>query len=295
MFGYIRAYKPEMKVREYDYYRAAYCGLCRATGKCCTGTCKAALSYDMVFAVLVRLSISGREPEFYKGRCALHPFKKRLFMNINPELEFGACAGTLLACGKFDDDIRDERGKKRFTAKIARRAFKRGRKKASAKMPGLEEIIREGLLELGETEAELEPSVDTPADIFGKMMAKILSYELSGNDKKLAYEIGLRAGRWVYITDALDDCAEDIKKGRYNPFALLYGKEPDEHQIEIIAEALRAEIAGIENALDLVDREDRRDLFQILENILEFGMPASADRVIKEDKRKEKNKSEGSI
>lgn len=290
MFGYIRAYKPEMKMREYDYYRAAYCGLCRATGKCCSRTCKAALSYDMVFAVLTRLAVCGRDPEFEKGRCALHPFKKRLFMKINPELEFGACAGTLLACGKFDDDIKDERGRKRFAARVARFAFKRGRKKAAAKMPGLEESIREGLLALGETEAKKEASVDTPADIFGEMMAKIMSYELSGNDAKLAYEIGRRAGRWVYITDALDDCESDIKKGRYNPFALLYGKAPDERQREIIAEALRAEIVGVENALDLVDRGARRDLFPILENILEFGMPTSANSVMKKTSERKNKK-----
>ena len=83
-------------------------------------------------------------------------------------------------------------------------------------------------------------------------------------------------------------------KGRYNPFALLYGKAPDNRQLEIISEALRAEIVGIENALDLVDRGERRDLFPILENILEFGMPMSSDRVIKKDNRKE-IKSEGSI
>ena len=295
MFGYIRAYNPEMKIREYDYYRAAYCGLCRATGKCCTGACKAALSYDMVFALLVRLAVSGRKPEFEKGRCALHPFKKRLFMKINPELEFAACAGTLLACGKFDDDVKDERGKKRFAARAARLAFKRGRKKAEAAMPSLAETVREGLDALGRTESKREPSVDTPADIFGEMMAKIMSYELSDNNARIAREIGRRAGRWVYITDAVDDCAEDIKKGRYNPFAVLYGKAPDERQREIIKEALRAEIACIENALDLVDREDRQDLFAILENILRFGMPASAERAIKEDNRKEKNKSDGSL
>ncbi len=294
MFGYIRAYKPEMRMREYDYYRAAYCGLCRATGKCCTGACKAALSYDMVFAVLVRLAISGRDPEFEKRRCALHPFKKRLFMKINPELEFGACAGTLLACGKLDDDVKDERGKKRLAARLARLALRRGRKKAASKMPEIAESVKDGLSKLAETESRAEASVDTPADIFGEMMAKILSYELSGNDAKLAREIGRRAGRWVYITDAVDDCESDIKKGRYNPFALLYGKAPDEHQREIIAEALRAEIVGIEKALDLIDVGDRRDLFCILENILKFGMPASAERALKEE-RKEKKKSEGSL
>ena len=30
MFGYVRPYKPELKVREYEMFRAAYCGLCWA-------------------------------------------------------------------------------------------------------------------------------------------------------------------------------------------------------------------------------------------------------------------------
>ena len=28
MFGYVRPYKPELKVKEYELFRAAYCGLC---------------------------------------------------------------------------------------------------------------------------------------------------------------------------------------------------------------------------------------------------------------------------
>ena len=29
MFGYIKPFKPELKVREFDTYQAFYCGLCR--------------------------------------------------------------------------------------------------------------------------------------------------------------------------------------------------------------------------------------------------------------------------
>ena len=30
MFGYVRPFKSELLVREYDQYKAAYCQLCRA-------------------------------------------------------------------------------------------------------------------------------------------------------------------------------------------------------------------------------------------------------------------------
>ena len=35
MFGYIRPRRDTLLVRDYDRYRAAYCGLCRALGKRC--------------------------------------------------------------------------------------------------------------------------------------------------------------------------------------------------------------------------------------------------------------------
>ena len=34
MYGYVRTHAPELKVREQEYYRAVYCGLCRTMGKC---------------------------------------------------------------------------------------------------------------------------------------------------------------------------------------------------------------------------------------------------------------------
>ena len=55
MYGYIKAYAPELKVREQEYYRAVYCGLCRTMGKC-TGQCsRLTLSCDVTFLALLRL------------------------------------------------------------------------------------------------------------------------------------------------------------------------------------------------------------------------------------------------
>ena len=33
MFGYIIVHKPELKIREYETYKASYCGLCRSLKK----------------------------------------------------------------------------------------------------------------------------------------------------------------------------------------------------------------------------------------------------------------------
>ena len=289
MFGYIKAYAPELRVREHEYYKAAYCGLCRALGKCCGCRSKCTLSYDVVFALLVRMAISGTKPEFERRRCGLHPFKKRPFMKMNPELEFCAKAGTLLAYGKLDDDVRDERGGKRIAARFARRAMKKANKKASECLPELKSELDRGLCALSELESKKEPTVDRPADLFGDIMAKIMAYGYGGFDEKIAAEIGRRAGRWVYITDAVDDCEKDKKKNSYNPFLLLYGDIPDDQQREHIKAALQFELQKLRDALDLVERGERRDLFEILENIIEFGMPASVELAMTE---KEKDQRE---
>lgn len=281
MFGYIKAYPQELRLRENEYYRAAYCGLCRAMGKCCGCCSRAALSYDMVFALLVRMAISGTEPEFETGRCALHPFKKRVFMKLNPELRFTAYASSLLSYEKLTDDIRDEKGVKKATARVARVFLSGASKRARAELPELSERLSVGLYELSALEAKKEPSVDIPADLFGNIMAEIISYGYEGPNKKIASEIGAHAGRWVYIVDALDDCEQDLKKGRYNPFLMLYGAPPSGAQKELLPDILNAELISIGNAMDLIDRGGRRDLFEILENIVGYGMRESADRAIK--------------
>ena len=281
MFGYIKAYPQELRLRENEYYRAAYCGLCRAMGKCCGCCSRAALSYDMVFALLVRMAISGTEPEFETGRCALHPFKKRVFMKLNPELRFTAYASSLLSYEKLTDDIRDEKGVKKATARVARAFLSGASKRARAELPELSERLSVGLYELSALEAKKEPSVDIPADLFGNIMAEIISYGYEGPNKKIASEIGAHAGRWVYIVDALDDCEQDLKKGRYNPFLMLYGAPPSAAQKELLPDILNAELISIGNAMDLIARGGRRDLFEILENIVGYGMRESADRAIK--------------
>lgn len=49
MFGYVRPYKDEMKVREYEQYKGIYCGLCRALGKEYGIFTRLTLSYDCTF------------------------------------------------------------------------------------------------------------------------------------------------------------------------------------------------------------------------------------------------------
>ena len=286
MFGYVRANREELTVKNDALYRAAYCGLCREMGRC-TGQCsRMALSYDIVFLYMVRTALKGGSPTLKKGRCLVHPLRKRPFVASDSELEYAARVSALLTHGKICDDIADEHGFKRFANRILSVFSAHAKKRAE-----LDELYSEieGYLgELSALEKEKQPSVDAPADIFGKLLGKVFSFGLSGDNEKIAYEIGFRTGRWIYAIDGADDIEDDMKNGSYNPFLLLYGEIDGDtkHLIEI---ALNNDLARAAAAADLADE----NIFTpIINNILHLGMPNAARRAVY---KKEKNCEQKSV
>ena len=293
MFGYIRTHRPELKLRQDEYYRALYCGLCRTMGKC-TGQCsRMTLSYDFTFLALIRMSLSGERPSFKKCRCMVHPIKKRSMAEPSHELEYCAYASAILGYGKLVDDINDEKGLKKLRARILKPSLSRFRKKAlKADLSALDERITECLFELGEIEKARPESIDVPADAFGRLISALLSFGFDGKEKSIAEVLGMHIGRWIYILDASDDFDEDKKKGRYNPLLCLYhGSEFTEERREMIRVALLNELCEAEKALDLLDVSDSPDISGIIENIMYLGLPATADDVLFPDKCRGRKKT----
>lgn len=280
MFGYIRTDVPEMRVRENEYYRAVYCGLCRAQGKC-TGQCsRFTLNYDMVFLALLRLALDGKQVEIKRGRCIAHPFRKRAYLAHCEPLAYCAYAAAILTHGKIADDLVDEKGLKRLKAKMAKPFTARMRKRALKKYSELDKRVFEGLRKLSEIEKQGLASVDIPADAFGDILADILSFGLEGNDEKIMRNIGRHVGRWIYIVDAMDDLDEDIKKNRFNAFERLYSGEIPEGERESVANSLRLELLAAEPAFDLIDYNGLDDIEAIIGNIIYLGMPRAAEKAL---------------
>ena len=286
MFGYIKTYVPELKVRENEYYRAVYCGLCRSLGKCTGQLSRLTLSYDIAFAALLRLAATQTKPKISARRCVVHPMKKRPMATPCDELDFCAAIGVLLGYHKLGDDVSDEKGAKRFKAR-AGKIFMRGMaKKARKQIAVAEDIIVKKLSELSDIEKSRIPSVDTPADCFGDLMAKLLSLGLDEKAGRIMSSIGFHLGRWLYIIDAADDYYDDINKNRFNPFALLYGgRELTDTERENIFNALSAELMAVSDAFDLMEAsEGQSDIYSVIRNILCLGMPDAAYRVLYPEK-----------
>ncbi len=280
MFGYIRPDVPELRVRENEYYRAVYCGLCRAQGKC-TGQCsRFTLNYDIVFLALLRLAVNGEQIKIKRGRCIAHPLKKRAYADFCEPLAYCAYAASILTHGKIIDDINDEKGMKKLKAWFARPFSAHMRKKAIKKYGELDRRVFEGLKKLSEIEKQKLPTVDTPADAFGDILAEILSFGIEGKKEIILRNIGRHMGRWIYIVDAADDVDEDIKKERFNAFACLYGGKIPDDEKQTVSNSLRLELLSAEPAFDLIEYNELYDIEEIVRNIIYRGMPMAADKAL---------------
>ena len=280
MFGYVVVDKPSLRIREYDYYRATYCGLCHTMGKCTGCISRMTLSYDMTFFAMLRGMLEEERVLFKKKRCIRHPIRKVETVTANPSLEYSAYISGLMTAGKLADNVNDEKGIKRTLARLILGILSGMKKKSEFALPELEKVISQKLCDLSELEKEKVASIDAPANIFGELMAELLSHGLDGKKSIIAKSIGNRLGRWIYIVDAFDDYESDRSSGSYNPFVLLYnGENFSESDTKSISMMLEAELAMALSAIDLLDDDADRSRSEIIKNILCLGMPASVRKI----------------
>ena len=288
MFGYVKPVHTELLVKEYEFYRATYCGICRSMKKH-TGTfSNITLSYDSVFLALVRmLFIPESEIGAKKRRCITHPLKPRPMVNINSATEYTARAFAILAYYKAKDDITDEGFGKMLKILPVRPILAAGRRKAG--IPDIAEIIREKLSEITELEKNGAESVDAPAGIFGELLGEVFAYGLSGSDALVCRELGGSLGRFIYSADAAEDYEEDRREGKYNPYVKLYGGKPlTKENKSSIKCALLLECKRMESALNLLPFGNLRTIENILKNIIYLGLTKRIEFLDADDGAEEK-------
>ena len=69
MFGYLRPLTAELRVKEYAYYRAVYCGVCKSMEKNVSPLLSMTLRYDFVLLVMVRMLLSRETGTLRPMRC----------------------------------------------------------------------------------------------------------------------------------------------------------------------------------------------------------------------------------
>ena len=283
MFGYIKPVNAELKVKEYELYRAVYCGLCGALGRNTSCASRLSLSYDFVFLALVRMSLAGETGRIERRRCLAHPTKKRAVLTDASQLDYCARLSSVLTYYKLCDDIRDTKGFKRLAAALLKPTASYMKKRA--KLPvSAEAEVKRCLDDLSKLEMQKCDSVDRAAEPFGELMAFVSAYGFDEDSAahSTARELGRHIGRFIYIADALDDLDGDIVSGSYNPFALMYSGSRDGvcTDRERIFTSLTYELIAVEAAVQKIDFSAVPEYGEIIKNIIYLGLTELRDRLL---------------
>ncbi len=225
VLGYIRAYKPEMKFKDYELYKGVYCTLCKSLGKRYGLISRFILSYDFTFFAMTRMAVRQSCPKFKASHCSFNHAKKCLDCNRdNEDIAYTADVSILMMYHKLRDNINDSKLFKRMLCRLALPYAKRRYKKACARVGDVYKILEEQMTR----QAELEKrgaALDEAADPSAVMLSELLGYNIECDNLQSLKKFGYMVGRWVYITDAVHDCKSDIKAGSFNPLKKSFESE----------------------------------------------------------------------
>ncbi|MCD8354518.1 MAG: DUF5685 family protein [Clostridiales bacterium] len=270
MFGYVLPLREELKVKDWERYRAVYCGLCHTMGRQCGQLSRLLLSYDFTFLAL----LLGAGDDQHRRRCPVAPCRGRNCCATSAALELAADECMILTWWKLRDQVQDESFFKGLGARLLSRVFRRAYRRAQRRRPDFDRLADRQLDALHRLEAERCPSLDRPADAFAKILAGAVPPTGDTGRDRATEQLLYHVGRWIYLTDAWDDLAEDLEQGSYNPILLRYGldKVPDPDGPE--GQQLRVTLTHSVNlALSALPLLEETENTPILENILWGGLP----------------------
>ena len=291
MFGYVKPIVGELLVREHEFYRSVYCGICRSMKKHTGVLSNVTLTYDSVFLALVRmLYIDESDFKAKARRCIAHPLKKRAMLEENAAIEYTARAFAILTYHKFKDDIHDERGLKKLLTSLVNPITSRAR--GLSGLPALSVAVAEKMAEISRLEDEGCPSVDRVSAVFGELLGEIFANGLSDEERLVPYELGYHLGKFIYAADAAEDYEKDIRCGSYNPYVISYGGASlTEENRETIRCALILECKRIEAAANLLPYGKRATIENIINNVIYLGLVKRIE-FLSRDSEKEKSLKE---
>lgn len=269
MFGYINVNQPELKIREYARYRGYYCGLCASLGKQYGTRSKLALSYDIVFLIILLSSLYEPGTREKTCRCAYHPGQKHLELS-NPITDYAAdmnmlCAWYMALDHKADQDDVKARAKGQGLSLLYKKYFKNVKKRYPDKVAKIESILQQMQM----LEQENCQDLDQMAGLSGDIVAELFCYRQDEWTDSLR-QIGNLLGRFIYMMDAWEDLPADMAHHCYNPLISIYQTT---ESMQVFDEVMHSYMTMVIS--DCAARFERLPLVEdveILRNILYAGV-----------------------
>lgn len=264
-----------MKVREYDTYKAIYCGLCRQLGKRYGPFARLTLSYDFTFLSILAMAVDTPSPQFTQHRCPANPLKVCNMAVQDGALCFAADCAMVMLYYKVQDDLQDHGWKSRLRAALMFPFAAWAHKRAAVNAPEIEAAVAKAMARQSVLEKENCSGIDAACQPTAEALEQIcmlLSDEPA--QKRILGRIGYLTGRYVYLCDALDDLEDDLSRNNYNPF--IAGAKADDQRMSLAIGSLYLTIGELGAAYALLPLHRYGVL---LENIIDFGMKQTVDNL----------------
>lgn len=262
MFGYVRINKMDLTFREYEHYKAYYCGLCKYLKRNHTELSRMTINYDITFLIVLLSSIYQPSAQVFHEKCIVDPVKKKKHI-INEITEYAASMNILLAYYKLEDDVNDEGDIK---SRLVRRAYRKSFKTAYDKYPQKADFIKACLGELRSLEEDQSTSIDQTSNCFARLLEEIFDYKDDEYRDRLR-KVGFNIGKYIYIMDAYEDLDQDLEKGRYNPFS---SHKDDREGLKVkVDKLIGMTLARLEEAILNLDIKVNKS---IIDNIIYSGV-----------------------
>ncbi len=269
MFGYVLPVKQEMKVRDFELYRALYCGLCKQLGQDYQAFSRFLLNYDLVLLALIADALSGETGLLKAEGCFVNPINKRWMRHNTAGLSLASSALILLSFHRWKDNLQDEKGVKKCLYALGYPALYVKHRRAATKYPHLDEILATQMRRQQELEADFCTDIDIACDPTAQMCAALFSAAgRNEQERQILYRLGLFAGQIVYLLDAAEDYDKDFKNNQYNVF-IQSGLQKDE-AVRAVQRRCRMAAGEIALCYNLLQFQQYKD---ILDNIFFLGLP----------------------
>ena len=282
MFGKVKPFIPELKMKDYILFNQYYCGLCKSIKNNFGNFPRLSLSFDVTFLAILLDSLNDEINTSKKYYCIRHPINGTTAKLNNDVLDYCSFLNIYLSYFKLEDDIGDEF---KISSKILKSILS---KYIKANVWNIDlNYMNSELKTLKEYEKKTEGlNLDIVSDPFSSLVGYISSlYFKDYPFENSLYSLGYSLGKWIYITDAYEDLHEDMKNSKFNPICSIFNPLhlPCEnfkiHIIERIEFTLFNLIEDCKNKLSILPIKKNTE---ILMNILSFGLMDKLSSIFKE-------------
>lgn len=270
MFGYVMPVKCEMRVRDFEAYRASYCGVCKELGRRYGVFSRLLLNYDLVLLALLADALSGEEGDMRREGCFVNPVAKRATLHDTAGLALAGDGLILLSYHKLRDNLADEGFFRRLGIRFSQPYLSLKYRRAAGRRPELAQMVAAQMAAQMALEQSALADVDAACEPTGRMCEALFAAAAQNEAQRpVLARLGLFAGQIVYLLDAAEDYEEDTQKNRYNVFVCAGMNK--EQAVEAARRRCRMAAGEIALCYNLLDIKKNKD---ILDNIFFLGLPA---------------------